>query len=40
MIAVNDKMRRVELPLSRGSSELFSPGKGWVNAGVFGVLLG
>jgi alpha-galactosidase len=39
MIAVNGKMRKVELSLSGRSSELFSPGKGWVNIGVFGVLL-
>jgi hypothetical protein len=38
-IAVNGVMRRVELPLIRRSSELFSPGKGWVNTDVFGVLL-
>jgi alpha-galactosidase len=29
----------VELPLSGRSSELFSPGLGWQDAGVFGVLL-
>ena len=30
---------RVELPLSGGSSELFSPGLGWQDTGLFGVLL-
>jgi len=30
---------RVELPLSGRSSELFSPGLGWEDTGIFGVLL-
>jgi len=30
---------RLELPLSGRSSELFSPGRGWQDTGVFGVLL-
>ena len=38
-IAVNNVTTRVELPLSGRSSELFSPGKGWEDTGVFGVLL-
>jgi len=38
-IAVNGVTTRVELPLSGRSSELFSPGKGWEDTGVFGVLL-
>jgi alpha-galactosidase len=38
-IAVNGVIRRVELPLIKESSELFSPRKGWVNTNVFGVLL-
>jgi alpha-galactosidase len=39
-IAVNGVTMRVELPLSGRSSELFSPGYGWEDTGVFGVLLG
>ena len=38
-IAVNGVTTRVELPLSGRSSELFSPGKGWEDTGIFGVLL-
>lgn len=30
---------RVEVPLSGRSSELFSPGLGWQDSGVFGVLV-
>jgi alpha-galactosidase len=39
-IAVNGVTTRVELPLSGRSSELFGPGYGWEDTGVFGVLLG
>ena len=28
------------MPLSGKSSELFSPGKGWEDTGIFGVVLG
>jgi alpha-galactosidase len=38
-ISVNNVITRVELPLSGRSSELFSPGKGWEDTGMFGVLL-
>jgi len=38
-ISVNNVTTRVELPLSGRSSELFSPGKGWEDTGIFGVLL-
>jgi alpha-galactosidase len=38
-ISVNNVTTRVELPLSGRSSELFSPGLGWQDTGVFGVLL-
>jgi alpha-galactosidase len=38
-ISVNGVTTRVELPLSGRSSELFSPGLGWQDTGVFGVLL-
>lgn len=38
-ISVNNVITRVELPLSGRSSELFSPGKGWEDTGIFGVLL-
>ena len=38
-ISVNNVVTRVELPLSGRSSELFSPGKGWEDTGMFGVLL-
>ncbi len=38
-IGVNGVVTRIEVPLSGKSSELFSPGKGWEDTGVFGVLL-
>ncbi|KAL3417193.1 alpha-galactosidase [Phlyctema vagabunda] len=38
-LSVNDITTRVELPLSGKSSELFSPGLGWQDTGVFNVLL-
>ncbi|PMD45999.1 carbohydrate-binding module family 35 protein [Hyaloscypha variabilis F] len=38
-ITVNSVTTRVELPLSGRSSELFSPGLGWEDTGLFGVLL-
>jgi hypothetical protein len=38
-IAINDVVTRIEVPLSGKSSELFSPGKGWEDTGVFGVLV-
>ncbi|TVY80956.1 putative alpha-galactosidase D [Lachnellula suecica] len=38
-IAVNDVVTRIEVPLSGKSSELFSPGKGWEDTGIFGVLV-
>lgn len=39
-IGVNGVVTRIEVPLSGKSSELFSPGKGWEDTGVFGVLVG
>lgn len=38
-ITVNSVTTRVELPLSGRSSELFSPGLGWEDTGLFRVLL-
>jgi alpha-galactosidase len=38
-IAVNGITTRIEVPLAGRSSDLFSPGKGWEDTGVFGVLL-
>ncbi|KAK6581645.1 hypothetical protein PZA11_005342 [Diplocarpon coronariae] len=38
-ISVNTVVTRIEVPLSGRSSELFSPGDGWEDTGVFGVLL-
>lgn len=38
-ISVNGVLTRVELPLSGRSSELFSPGLGWMDTGTFGVLV-
>ncbi|TVY23780.1 putative alpha-galactosidase D [Lachnellula hyalina] len=39
-IAVNDVVTRIEVPLSGKSSELFSPGLGWQDTGIFKVLIG
>ena len=38
-ISVNGEVTRIEVPLSGRSSELFSPGLGWEDTGVFGVLV-
>lgn len=38
-ISVNGEVTRIEVPLSGRSSELFSPGKGWQDTGIFGVLV-
>jgi hypothetical protein len=38
-IAVNDVMTRVELSLSRRSSDLIGRGKGWEKTSVLGVLV-
>lgn len=38
-ISVNGIVTRIEVPLSGRSSELFSPGLGWQDTGVFGVLI-
>ncbi|RDW66999.1 alpha-galactosidase-1 [Coleophoma crateriformis] len=38
-IGVNGVVTRIEVPLAGRSSELFSPGKGWMDTGIFGVLL-
>ncbi|PBP21796.1 alpha-galactosidase D [Diplocarpon rosae] len=38
-ISVNSIVTRIEVPLSGKSSELFAPGGGWEDTGVFGVLL-
>lgn len=38
-ITVNNVTTRIEVPLSGRSSELFSPGLGWEDTGIFGVLL-
>jgi alpha-galactosidase len=38
-INVNGVITRVEVPLSGRSSELFSPGLGWQDTGIFTVLL-
>ncbi|TVY45534.1 putative alpha-galactosidase D [Lachnellula occidentalis] len=38
-IAVNNVVTRIEVPLSGKSSELFSPGVGWQDTGVFKVLI-
>lgn len=37
-ISVNNITTRIEVPLSGRSSELFSPGLGWEDTSVFGVL--
>lgn len=37
-ITINGEVTRIEVPLSGRSSELFSPGLGWQDTGVFGVL--
>jgi alpha-galactosidase len=37
-ISVNEVLSRIEVPLSGRSSELFSPGLGWEDTGLFGVL--
>ncbi|TVY44653.1 putative alpha-galactosidase D [Lachnellula subtilissima] len=39
-IAVNNVVTRIEVPLSGKSSELFSPGLGWQDTGIFKVLIG
>ena len=38
-ISVNGVVSRIEVPLSGRSSELFSPGLGWQDTGLFGVLI-
>lgn len=38
-VSVNGVIERVEVPLSGRSSELFSPGGGWQDTGIFGVLV-
>lgn len=38
-ISVNGNVQRIEVPLSGRSSELYSPGLGWQDTGIFGVLL-
>jgi alpha-galactosidase len=38
-ITVNNVTTRIEVPLSGRSSELFSPGLGWEDTGIFGVPL-
>ena len=38
-VSVNGVVTRIELPLSGRSSELYSPGLGWEDTGLFGVLI-
>ncbi|TVY50818.1 putative alpha-galactosidase D [Lachnellula cervina] len=39
-VAVNSVVTRIEVPLSGNSSELFSPGLGWQDTGIFKVSVG
>jgi alpha-galactosidase len=36
---VNGNVQRIEVPLSGRSGELFSPGKGWEDVGIYNVTL-